>query len=53
MVVEVDGLVAVLRQLAADGYGLVGGLGEHEGTRRMAYVHSSEGISLSLAQRTG
>ncbi|KAB2390521.1 VOC family protein [Actinomadura montaniterrae] len=48
---EVDDLDATLDQLAADGYGLVGGVGQHEQSWRMAYVRGPEGIIVSLAQR--
>ncbi|NAZ84505.1 VOC family protein, partial [Kineococcus sp. R8] len=40
---EVDDLDALLQQLAADGYGLIGGVGEYEGTWRMAYVRGPAG----------
>ncbi|MCP2341512.1 VOC family protein [Actinomadura rupiterrae] len=50
---EVDDLDAALDQLAADGYGLVGGVGQHEQSWRMAYVRGPEGIIVSLAQRVG
>jgi len=48
---EVDDLGAVVDRLAADGYGLVGGIGEYEDMWRMAYVRGPEGIIVSLAQR--
>ncbi|WP_432570185.1 VOC family protein [Kineococcus sp. SYSU DK005] len=48
---EVDDLDALVQRLAVDGYGLVGGVGEHQGTWRMAYVRGPEGIIVSLAQR--
>jgi len=48
---EVDDLDAILDRLAADGYGLVGGVGQYEGIWRMAYVRGPEGIIVSLAQR--
>ncbi len=48
---EVDDLPTVVEGLAADGYGLVGGIGEHENTWRMAYVRGPEGIVVSLADR--
>ena len=48
---EVTDLPAVLDRLAADGYGLVGGLGEYEGVWRMAYVRGPEGIIVSLSER--
>jgi catechol 2,3-dioxygenase-like lactoylglutathione lyase family enzyme len=48
---EVDSLQAAVDRLAADGYGLVGGIGEYEGIWRMAYVRGPEGIIVALAQR--
>ncbi len=48
---EVDDLQAIVDQLAADGYHLVGGVGEYEGEWRMASVRGPEGIIVSLAQR--
>lgn len=48
---EVDDLQAILDRLAADGYGLVGGVGQYEQMWRMAYVRGPEGIIVSLAQR--
>jgi catechol 2,3-dioxygenase-like lactoylglutathione lyase family enzyme len=48
---EVDDLKATLDGLAADGYGLVGGVGEYENVWRMAYVRGPEGIIVSLAER--
>ena len=48
---EVDDLEGMLDRLAADGYRLVGGVGEHEGAWRMASVRGPEGIIVSLAQR--
>ena len=50
---EVDDVQALVDQLAADGYGLVGGIGEHEGSVRMAYVRGPEGIVVSLFQQLG
>jgi len=50
---EVDGLQAALDQLAADGYGLVGGVGQYEQAWRMAYVRGPEGIIVALAERIG
>src|SRR3954454_22014657 len=46
----VDDLQTVVDQLAADGYGLVGGIGEYENTWRMTYVRGPEGIIVALAQ---
>jgi catechol 2,3-dioxygenase-like lactoylglutathione lyase family enzyme len=48
---EVDDLDAILSRLAADGYGLVGAVGQYEEMWRMAYVRGPEGIIVSLAQR--
>jgi catechol 2,3-dioxygenase-like lactoylglutathione lyase family enzyme len=50
---EVDDLQAAVDRLAADGYGLVGGIGQYEHIRRMAYVRGPEGIIVSLAERIG
>ena len=50
---EVDDLQAAVDALAADGYGLVGGIGQYEHIWRMAYVRGPEGIIVSLAQRIG
>ena len=48
---EVADLQAVVDRLAADGYGLLGGIGQYEDTWRMAYVRGPEGIIVALAQR--
>ena len=48
---EVDDLQGILDRLVADGYRLVGGVGQHEGIWRMAYVRGPEGIIVALAQR--
>jgi catechol 2,3-dioxygenase-like lactoylglutathione lyase family enzyme len=50
---EVDDLQAAVDGLAADGYGLVGGIGQYEHVWRMAYVRGPEGIIVSLAERIG
>jgi catechol 2,3-dioxygenase-like lactoylglutathione lyase family enzyme len=50
---EVDDLDSALDRLAADGYGLVGGVGHYEHTWRMAYVRGPDGIIVSLAERIG
>jgi catechol 2,3-dioxygenase-like lactoylglutathione lyase family enzyme len=50
---EVDDLQVVLKQLAADGYGLIGGVGQYEHVWRMAYVRGPEGIIVALAERIG
>lgn len=48
-----DDLQAILDRLAADGYGLVGGVGEYKHIWRMAHVRGPEGIVVSLAERIG
>lgn len=48
---EVDDLQAALDQLAADGYGLVGGVAQYEDLWRMAHVRGPEGIVVSLSER--
>jgi len=48
---EVDDLLAIVDELAAAGYGLVGGIGEFEDIWRMTYVRGPEGIIVALAQR--
>ena len=48
---EVDDLQAVVDRLAADGYGLVGGIGQYEHIWRMGHVRGPEGIIVALAQR--
>ena len=50
---EVDDLQAAVDWAAAQGYGLVGGIGEFEGVWRMTYVRGPEGIIVALAQRLG
>ncbi|RTL68392.1 MAG: VOC family protein [Pseudonocardiaceae bacterium] len=55
---EVDDLDAAVAAVAADGYGLVGGIGVYEGSEfdgrvRMAYVRGPEGIVVSLSDRIG
>lgn len=48
---EVEGLQEALDRLAAQGYRLIGGVGEHEGVWRMASVRGPEGIIVNLAER--
>ncbi len=48
---EVDNLQGGVGRLAADGYGLVGGIGQYEDIWRQAYVRGPEGIIVALAQR--
>ena len=48
---EVHDLDAAVDQATSAGYGLVGGIGEYEGSWRMAYVRGPEGILVALAQR--
>ena len=50
---EVDDLQSALDRLADDGYGLVGGVGQHENQWRMAYVRGPDGIIVSLSERIG
>ena len=50
---EVNDLQAAVDWAASEGYGLVGGIGEYEGTWRMAYVRGPEGIIVSLFERVG
>jgi len=50
---EVDDLQAAVDRLAADGYGLVGGIGQYESVWRMAYVRGPEGVIVALAERLG
>ena len=50
---EIADLLGTVDGLAADGYGLVGGIGQHEDSWRMAYVRGPEGIVVSLAERIG
>jgi catechol 2,3-dioxygenase-like lactoylglutathione lyase family enzyme len=50
---EVGDLQAAVDAVAADGYGLVAGIGEYEGSVRMAYVRGPEGIVVSLFEQLG
>ena len=50
---EVGDLEAALDAVAADGYGLVGGIGEYQNSVRMAYVRGPEGIIVSLFEQIG
>jgi catechol 2,3-dioxygenase-like lactoylglutathione lyase family enzyme len=50
---EVHDLDAAVEQASSAGYGLVGGVGEYEGSWRMAYVRGPEGIMVALAQPMG
>jgi catechol 2,3-dioxygenase-like lactoylglutathione lyase family enzyme len=47
----VDDIQAVVDKLAADGYGLVGGIGRYEDIWKMTYVRGPEGIIVALAER--
>jgi hypothetical protein len=47
----VDDLQAAVDGLAANGYGPVGGIGQHENAWRMAHVRGPEGIVVSLTER--
>jgi len=48
---EVGDLDAAVEAAAADGYGLVGGIGEYQNSVRMAYVRGPEGIIVSLFEQ--
>ena len=48
---EVEDLQAAVDLAAADGFALVGGIGEYEDAWKMAYVRGPEGIIVSLAER--
>jgi delta 1-pyrroline-5-carboxylate dehydrogenase len=50
---EVDDLHTVVDRLAADGYGLIGGVGQYENAWLMAYVRGPGGIIVALAERLG
>ena len=50
---EVDDLQVILDRLAADGYHLVGGVGQYAGIWRMASVRGPEGFIVNWAQRIG
>jgi hypothetical protein len=50
---EVNDLHAAVGALSAEGYGLVGDVGQYEQSWRMAYVRGPEGIIVSLAERIG
>jgi catechol 2,3-dioxygenase-like lactoylglutathione lyase family enzyme len=48
---EVGDLRAILDRLAADGYSVIGGVGEYEHVWRMASVRGPQGIIVNLAER--
>jgi catechol 2,3-dioxygenase-like lactoylglutathione lyase family enzyme len=48
---QVDNLQVLVDRLAADGHGLIGGIGEYENTWRMAYVRGPDQIIVALAER--
>jgi catechol 2,3-dioxygenase-like lactoylglutathione lyase family enzyme len=50
---EVADLDAAIESVGAEGYGLVGGVGEYENAVRMAYVRGPDGIVVSLFQQLG
>lgn len=50
---EVENLQAAVDSVAAQGYGLVGGIGEYENSVRMAYVRGPDGIIVSLFEQLG
>ena len=50
---QVADLEAALDAVAAGGYGLVGGVGDYQGSVRMAYVRGPDGIIVSLFEQVG
>ena len=48
---EITDLRAAVDRLAADAYGLVGGIGQYESSWLMAYVRGPDGIIVALAER--
>ena len=48
---QVDNLQEIVERLSADGYGLVGGIGQYEQMWRMAYVRGPDRIIVALAER--
>jgi len=50
---EVGDLDTAVDAVTADGYGLVGGIGEYDNSVRMAYVRGPEGIIVSLFEHIG
>ncbi|WP_026877165.1 VOC family protein [Jiangella gansuensis] len=50
---QVADLEAAVNAVAANGYGLVGGIGDYENSVRMAYVRGPEGIIVSLFEQIG
>ena len=50
---EVEGLQEMVDGLAANGYGLVGGVGSYEDTWVMAHVRGPDGIVVALTERIG
>ena len=50
---EVDELHGTVDRLAADGYGLVGGIGEYAEHLAHGYVRGPGGIIVALAERIG
>jgi catechol 2,3-dioxygenase-like lactoylglutathione lyase family enzyme len=50
---EVDDIEATVARAAELGHGLVGGIGEYEGSWKMAYIRGPEGIVTNVTQRVG
>jgi len=48
---EVGDLEKAVQAVAAEGYGLIGGIGQYESSVRMAYVRGPEGIIVSLFEQ--
>jgi len=50
---QVEDLRAIVDRVTANGFGLVGGIGEYEDMWVMAHVRGPEGIVVSLTERIG
>lgn len=50
---EVEDLPGMVARLTAEGYELIGGVGEYEDVWRMTYVRGPEGIIVALAESIG
>ena len=50
---EVDDLQGAVERVTANGYGLVGEIGQYENIWRMAHVRGPEGIVVSLSEPIG
>lgn len=50
---QVEDIDAAVASVAAQGYGLVGAVGEYEGIWKQAYIRGPEGLIVSVAERVG